>query len=201
MVIDAGDSVNGLKKEDYAACYGGPYVYHGEVLSVPEGLCVKLSGEEMLKPVALIGIGAVAVHSVRRMKLQFGENVWVMGLGLLGQIIAQICWRANFRVFATDMNEGRCTKAKSFGIPHVYPADAEGLDKLMARETDGFGFDAVALCAHSNNPSIVDSAMGKLATGGKMAIVGNVPMNFSRELFFQKEADFRHCACSRSWQV
>lgn len=188
-VLEVGSKVLDLKTGDLVACYGGPYVYHAEQLSVPRQLCVKLSSDKWLKEAALVGLSSVAIHSVRRLSLQFGEPVWVIGLGLLGQLIAQFCHQANYRVFATDMNEARVEAAKAAGI-EAYMANDADIEEHIQRFTEGHGFDSIALVAHSSSPKIIESSMEKLAFRGKYILVGNVPIAFTRELFFQKEADF-----------
>lgn len=188
-VIAVGAEVKDLKPGDLVACYGGPYVYHAEQLSVPRQLCVKLSSDKWLREAALVGLGSVAIHSVRRIGLQFGETVWVVGLGLLGQLIVQYCKHANYRVLATDMDPARVETARSFGV-EAYLANDERLDEHIDRFTDGHGFDGIALVAHSHSSKIIASSMEKIAFRGKFVLVGNVPIEFPRELFFQKEADF-----------
>jgi len=190
QVEEVGGAVTSVKPGDWVAVYGGPYVYHAEKLSVPESLVVPLKSDRKLREAAYVGLGAVAVHSVRRMKLEFGEAVWVVGLGFLGLLIAQICKNANYRVFATDMNPGRCELARTAGIEDVYLANDPELDGRMDAFTDRHGFDAVALCAHSARPGLIGQTMSKLAFRGTYALVGNVPIEFPRELFFQKEGDF-----------
>lgn len=64
QVLEVGPQVTGLAPGDWVACYGGPYVYHAEQLSVPRQLCVKLSDESWLREAALVGLGSVAIHSV-----------------------------------------------------------------------------------------------------------------------------------------
>jgi 2-desacetyl-2-hydroxyethyl bacteriochlorophyllide A dehydrogenase len=188
-VVAVGLEVKDLKPGDFVACYGGPYVYHAEQLSVPRQLCVKLSSDKWLREAALVGLGSVAIHSVRRIGLQFGETVWVVGLGLLGQLIVQFCKQANYRVLATDMDPARVEAARSFGA-EAYLANDEKLGEHIDRFTEGHGFDGIALVAHSHSPKIISSSMEKLAFRGKFVLVGNVPIEFPRELFFQKEADF-----------
>lgn len=190
QVEAVGGEVTSVKPGDWVAVYGGPYVYHAEKLSVPESLVVPLSSEEKLREAACVGLGAVAVHSVRRMKLAFGETVWVVGLGFLGLLIAQICRNANYRVFATDMNPGRCELARAAGIRDVYLANDPELDGIMNAFTQGHGFDGIVLCAHAARPGLIGQTMAKLAFRGTYALVGNVPIEFPRELFFQKEGDF-----------
>lgn len=191
IVVETGAAVTSVKPGDWVAVYGGPYVHHAERLSVPEQLVARLEhGGRFARETAFVGLGSVAVHSVRRLKLQFGETVWVVGLGLLGLLIAQLCRNANYRVFATDMNPGRVELARNVGIEHVYAADDPELNGRIARFTDGDGFDAIALCTHMSQSSIIEQTMEKLMFRGRYLLVGNVPIAFPRELFFQKEADF-----------
>ncbi|MBD2844031.1 zinc-binding alcohol dehydrogenase [Paenibacillus sp. IB182496] len=186
-VVEAGDEAADFKQGDLVACYGAPYVYHTEYLSVPSSLCVKLSSDRFLRSGALIGLGAIAVHSVRRLELQFGETVWVIGLGLLGQLVAQICQLAHYRVVATDPQPNRIELAKTLGIEAAYLSSAADLQQVLNSFSPG-GLDAVSLCLTSSNPTMVDDALEQLALRGKIVLVGNVPMHFDRQLFFRKEA-------------
>lgn len=188
-VIAVGKKVDDLVPGDFVACYGGPYVYHAEQLSVPRQLCVRLSSDKWLREAALVGLSSVAIHSVRRLSIEFGETVWIIGLGLLGQLMAQFSKRANYRVFATDMDPARVAAVKEFGV-EAYLANDEQLAVHIDRFTEGHGFDSIALVAHSSKPNIIASSMEQLAFRGKYVLVGNVPIEFPRELFFQKEADF-----------
>lgn len=189
-VLEVGSAVEGLKPGDFVACYGGPYVYHAEVLSVPEMLCAKLSGPESMPTASFVGLGSVAVHSTRRLARQFGETVWVAGLGVLGLLIAQLGDRANYRVFATDMKDERLQLAAACGISDVHRADDPLLAERIAAYTEGHGFDSIALCAHATSSQLIESCMQHLAFRGTFALIGNVPIQFSRDLFFAKEADF-----------
>lgn len=190
VVEEVGEEVTGLVPGDCVACYGGPYVYHAEYLSVPEMLCAKLSGPESLKLTSFVGLGSVAVHSVRRLSRQFGETVWVAGLGVLGLLISQLADRANYRVFATDMKQERLRLAAECGIAEVHNASDPELADQIDRFTGKHGFDSIALCAQTSNSSIIEACMQHLAFRGTFALIGNIPIRFSRDLFFAKEADF-----------
>lgn len=190
IVEEIGAAVEGLKPGDCVAIYGGPYVYHAEYLSVPEMLCAKLSGPESLRTASFVGLGSVAVHSTRRLARQFGETVWVAGLGVLGLLIAQLGDRANYRVFATDMKDERLQLASACGVKDVFRADDHELAGRIAAYTEGHGFDSIALVAHATSSKLIETCMAHLAFRGTFALVGNVPIEFSRDLFFAKEADF-----------
>ena len=53
------------------------------------------------------GLGAIAIHALRVADLRFGESAVVVGLGILGQIIAQIAHAAACPVAGFDLNPER----------------------------------------------------------------------------------------------
>ena len=87
------------------------------------------------------------------------------------------------------MDPARVAAARALGV-EAYLANDERLGEHIDRFTEGHGFDGIALVAHASSSKIIESSMEKLAFRGKFALVGNVPIEFPRELFFQKEADF-----------
>lgn len=175
---------------DIVACYGSPYVYHGKYLMVPQNLCKKVPENVSLKEAAFIGLGAIAIHGIRKVRLQFGESVLVIGLGLLGQIISQICQQSNYQVIGTDLLEERCDLIKKYGVKSITANQEENMIDNMVKEiSNGYGVDGVIISAHSKNKGIIDQALKWVSNNGKIVIVGNLDMNFSRNLFFQKEAD------------
>lgn len=190
-VLEVGEKVSDIKKGDMVACYGAPYVFHAERLSVPRNLCVKVPEGVSLKEAAFVGLGGIAIHGVRRAGLQFGESVLILGLGLLGQIISQICHQSNYQVIAADLNENRCRLAETL-IPNVYclsGAAGQNFKEKISELTGGFGVDGVIISAHSNKEGLVDQSLDYVAPQGKIVVVGNILTSFSRERFFQKEAD------------
>lgn len=188
QVLKVGNQVREIVQGDMVACYGGPYVFHGERLSVPHTLCAKIPSNVSPKEAAFVGLGAIAIHGVRRLSLQFGESVAVLGLGFLGQLIAQLCQYAGYQVVATDMRDDRCETAKLHGVSNVFARKEEVYQKVQ-EISDGFGVDGVIISAHSLQAGLVDQALEWVAPRGKVVVVGNVKMEYSRETFFQKEAD------------
>ncbi|CCQ95800.1 Oxidoreductase, zinc-binding dehydrogenase family [[Clostridium] ultunense Esp] len=195
IVEEVGEQVSNIQPGDLVACYGGPYVFHGEVLSVPETLCAKLPEGISPKEAAFVGMGAVAIHGIRKADLQFGESVLILGLGILGQISYQVSVQASYQVIGTDLRTERCELAReSSREPNGYVVDLKGdgeekLTKMIEQLTGGEGVDAVIITAHSLQKSLVNDALKWLRFRGKIVIVGNVKIEFDREPFFQKEAD------------
>lgn len=194
VVEEIGNGVKGFEIGDLVACYGAPYVFHGEKLSVPITLCAKVPQGVSLKEAAFVGLGAIAIHGIRKANLQFGESVVILGLGLLGQLSYQISAHANYRVIGVSYSNEHAEIAKKFNYQngHVINLQEENEDSLLKyidEITEGNGVDAVVITAHSPDTKLIDNALKWVRVGGKIVIVGNVKMEFDREAFFQKEAE------------
>jgi 2-desacetyl-2-hydroxyethyl bacteriochlorophyllide A dehydrogenase len=100
----------------------------------PDGLEPILAIYSHLGPIALNGILDANIH--------VGETVAVFGLGVLGQVIAQLAKLNGGRVFGVDMIEKRLELAKELGaIEEVFnPRDGSPAEKIKAL-TDGRGTD------------------------------------------------------------
>lgn len=170
------------------AAYGGPYTHHAGVLSVPTTLAVPVPDGVSDEEAAFGGLGTIAVHSVRQARLQFGETAVVVGLGLLGNLIAQVCSAAGYRVVGTDPLARRREAAELMGIQTAAP-EPDGLKGAVMALSDGLGADSVLICAGGSTIPIVDQAIDLLRLRGKVVIVGNVPLSFDREAMFQREAE------------
>lgn len=169
------------------ACYGAPYVKHAEWLAVPKHLAVPVPDSVTLKEASTVGLGAIAVHALRQASLQFGESVLLIGAGILGQLTAQIARAAGYRVIVHDLLEARCRKAEELGIRHVCRS-AEEVEKTIGLLTDGQGVDAVLLCAGGKSGELMDQSLEWIRDRGKVLVVGDLKMDFSRERLFAKEA-------------
>lgn len=188
-VVEAvGEGVSHLKKGDKVACYGAPYVKHSEYLLVPKNLAAPVPDHVNLKEAAFTGLGAIAIHSLRQADLRFGEHIVVVGLGILGQIIAQISDAASFRLIGYDLLQKRCNQLQNAGIGTVVN-DQNTLEEKVMEQTNEQGADTVLLCANGKQDEIIDQALNMIRDRGQIVIVGDLEMNFSRELFFKKEAN------------
>lgn len=192
IVVACGEDVSEEEFQvgDHVACYGAPYVGHASTLTVPTTLCAKVPPEVDLHQASLSGIGAIAIHALRKAELQFGESVVVVGLGLLGQIITQIAHTAAYNVIGYDLNEQRANLLTSTTtIPAV--TNREDLEKWITDQTKGHGVDAVLLCVGGQNSPLPEQSLQWVRKQGKVVIVGAIEPDFPRNLMFAKEADIR----------
>jgi polar amino acid transport system substrate-binding protein len=90
VVFDVGAGVEGLRAGDRVACAGAGFASHAELLSVPKNLCVRVPDGVDFESAAFGTLGAIALQGVRLAEPTLGESVVVIGLGLLGQLTAQL---------------------------------------------------------------------------------------------------------------
>lgn len=167
------------------ACYGAPYVSHSAWCAVSPNLMApsRVAPSEA----AFGGLGAVAMHAMRLAGVTLGERVGVLGLGVLGQIVAQLTRAAGAWVVASDPLAARRTLALSHGAD-VATAPDEFLPAVNAY-TGGEGLDAVLVVAGTpDSAGPAQQALEALRFRGRLTIVGNVRTEWARETLFQKEA-------------
>ncbi|KKP24430.1 MAG: Oxidoreductase, NAD-binding domain protein [candidate division TM6 bacterium GW2011_GWF2_28_16] len=187
-VIAIGADVQRFKVGDYVACAGANIANHAEYISVPVKLATKVLNKNNLKQASLTTIGAIAMQGVRRANLALGETVVVLGLGLIGQITAQLCKLAGCKVFGIDIEPSRLETARQNGIDFVLDANSAVADQINFF-TNHKGVDATIITA-TGDSGIINSAMQYTRRKGRVVLVGNVDINFDRNPFYSKEIDF-----------
>ncbi|MBP1995575.1 zinc-dependent alcohol dehydrogenase [Paenibacillus eucommiae] len=184
IVEEVGEGVTHVVPGQRVACYGVPT--HRQFLHVPKHLVVPIPDGVRAEEAAFVGIGAIAIHALRQADLNFGETIIVVGLGILGQIIASIAHASNYRVIGLEPIEERCLMLESIGATACRTKE----ELQAAIESDPFckGADAVLLCASNREHSMIDDAIDWLRDRGRVVIVGDTGTEFNRDLLFMKEA-------------
>ncbi|WP_042462020.1 zinc-dependent alcohol dehydrogenase [Neobacillus dielmonensis] len=186
-VVECGSKITDVKKGDLVACYGAPYVHHDEYLLVPSTLYAKVPESVDPKEAALGGLGAIAIHALRIANLQFGETAVIVGLGVLGQLIAKIAHAAAYNVIAYDLHKSRVDMLQGESIKAY--STVEEMEEAIRIETKSRGADAVLLCAGGKRSPLTQECLKWIRNKGKAVIVGDVEPDFPRELMFAKEAE------------
>jgi predicted dehydrogenase len=185
-VIAVGRDATGFQVGDRVACAGLNYANHAEWNYIPRNLAVKIPDGLGYDAACFVTMGAIAMQGVRLAQLELGERVVVIGLGLVGQIAAQLARCAGATVLATDLDASKTQLAKQLGAHHIVNDPAE-LSRAVAAFTSGHGADAVLLCAatKSDDPIRVAAEISRLK--GRVIVVGDVGMHLERRPFFEKE--------------
>jgi len=185
-----GEAVRNLREGFRVACYGAPYVYHAEMLSVPRNLAVELPKKVNHEEGAFTGIGAIAMHAFRQAEVGLGESVVVFGAGLIGNLACQIARAAGATPILVDALESRLQKAKVVGVQHTTRSGGEGLARLVAQVTDGLGADAAILCSEADDEMLAQ-AVDVLRDRGRLVAIGGGDLRLPVESLYFKEISLR----------
>ena len=190
-IVEVGKGVEHLKLGDIVACGGAGYANHSEVNFIPKNLCAKVPEGVALKDASFTTIASIAMQGFRQTESQIGENIAVIGLGLLGQILIQIIKANGCRAFGFDISKSKCELAIASGAYFADTAYKTDFEKEIGTFTNGFGCDAVIIATGttSNDPIIL---AGKIARDkAKIVDIGITKIDLPWELYYHKELDFR----------
>jgi len=189
IVVAVGSAVDGFKPGDRVACAGQDYASHAEVVCVPANLCTPIPDRVSYADAAFVAVGAIALHGVRQSEPRIGETIAVIGLGLVGQLVAQILQANGCRVVASDIDPQRLSLALQLGAHRaVLPAE---FASTCAQATAGRGCDAVIIAASTASNEPIEIAAEICRQKGRVVVIGSVGMDLPREPFYRKELELR----------
>jgi len=190
VVLQAGEGVSDLHPGDRVACAGSQCAYHAEVIRVSRNLAVPVPAAVGFESASTVALGAIAIQGVRRAQPTLGESFVVVGLGILGQLTAQILKHNGCRVIGSDLDPSRISIATGLGMDAALdPSDGNSVEHVF-RLTDGIGADGVIITASSPSDTIVSTAFAMCRKKGRVVLVGDVGLNLQRSDIYQKELDF-----------
>jgi predicted dehydrogenase/threonine dehydrogenase-like Zn-dependent dehydrogenase len=189
-VIEVGNDVSNFHVGDRVACAGVGYASHAEVLSVPKNLCVRLPDQVSFDAAAFGTLGAIALQGVRLAELTLGESVAVIGLGLIGQVTAQLLRANGCRVFGIDLDSNKTELARQFGADGVCAPDDDAKRRVM-EWSRGRGADAVLITAATSSNAPVELAGEISRKKGRVIAVGAVGLNIPRQPYYDRELVFK----------
>ncbi|MEJ8303983.1 NAD(P)-dependent alcohol dehydrogenase [Saccharibacillus sacchari] len=130
---------------------------------------------------ALVEPFSVGIHAASRSKLQPGSSIAIMGMGPVGLMaVAAAKAYGAATIIVTDLEPLRLEAAKKMGATHTINVLEQDAVAAIKEITDGKGVDTAWETA--GNPKALQSALGSLGRGGKLAIVGlpaqaEIPLN------------------------
>ncbi len=190
IVREVGRGAEEFNVGDRVACAGMNYASHAETIFAPKNLAVKIPDGVSFDEAAFVTLGAIALQGVRTAEVKLGDAVAVVGLGLLGQLTVQILKAAGCRVIGVDLDRSKVDLALDHGAEAAVErsADVEG---AMARFTGGFGVDAVIITAAADTNDPIELAGAIARDRAVVSMVGAVPMNVPRKIYYEKELQLR----------
>lgn len=190
-IESVGPDVVGLAPGDRVGCVGANMACHAEFAVVPAPMCILLPSQLDERWGAFGALGAIAGHGVRVAEVTAGSTVVVIGLGLIGQIAAQLVTAAGGRVVAVDTDANRVDLACKLGAAAgaVLPRD-DAVNVVLAI-SDGHGADGVVVSAASSSSAPLELAAALARDRAVVSVIGDVGLQLSRRAFFEKELALR----------
>jgi len=190
-VIGVGNGVDHVRVGDRVACAGQGHAVHAEIVCVPKRLCVPIPAGVDAEYAAFSTVGAIALQSLRVADPKLGDNVVVIGLGLVGLLVAQLLRASGCRVFGLDVDEGRMALAQRQGWAQTCAVGAPNVVEHVQAWSQGAGADAVIITAATENNRPVALAGELCRRKGRVIVVGRTEMLLPREHFLFKELELR----------
>jgi predicted dehydrogenase/threonine dehydrogenase-like Zn-dependent dehydrogenase len=188
-VLALGKDVDGLQVGQTVA-YAA--TGHAELAAPAINHVVPVPDDVDLRQAAFVTVGGIAIQSLRRADLQFGEVVAIYGLGLVGQICARIALAAGCVVVGIDVNPKANELALDAGASLVVdPRDPEWKRRVLDF-TGKHGVDATVVCASSDSSEIINASMEITRRQGRVVIVGYVKLDIHPKHFLYREIDLRY---------
>jgi len=135
-----------------------------ELVAVPAKQAYVLPGSMTFEQGALVEPLSCAVHGLRRLGVEVGESVLVVGAGTMGLLIIQLLVTAGTRVVAVDRLTSKLDLAGQMGASRV----ATSIDDL-----DGEQFDAVVDV--TGVPAVIEQGLDAVRRGGRFLVFGVAP--------------------------
>jgi threonine dehydrogenase-like Zn-dependent dehydrogenase len=187
-VVGVGPGVTDLAAGDLVACAGAGQANHADYVTVKRNLVCRIPSSCPVNLAASTTVGAIALQGVRRAAPQLGERVAVLGLGLIGQITAQLLRAAGCDVIGLDLAPVRVDRARALGMA-AGASDPDTLKATVRDLTGGRGADRTLITAATKSHAVVNLAMEVTRAKGTVVIVGDVGLKVEREVFYRKEID------------
>ncbi len=183
-VLAVGKNVAGFKVGDRVASNGG----HAETVSVPANLVARIPDNVADAEAAFTPLAAIALHGIRLAQPTFGETFVVAGLGLVGNLAAQLLRQHGCRVLGFDPDIRAVERAQKLGME---AALLNGVSEaVIAAGTNGLGADGVIIATAASDAEPIRFATEVARAGGRLVLIGTADIHPDRNLFFKKELKF-----------
>ena len=184
VVVARHETVDKLEIGDRVA-YGGEGTGHAETILVGRNLAARMPAGVPFEHACFATLGSIAMNAVRTARIELGDVVAVIGLGLVGQLVAQLVRVHGGVVVGIDLNSHRVDLARQLGADQGLPGDAalEGIRGL----TNGRGVDCAIVAAAAKSAAPAQHALEICRDRGRICVVGAVGLEFPWNEMYLKE--------------
>ena len=178
-VIQVGKNVADLAIGDLVSCAGANLAT--DFVAVPRNLVAKIPDGVALEEAAFSTVGAIAMHAIHQAELKLGEQVAVIGLGLVGMTCMTLLKAFGFDAVGVDLSAEKVDFAKKLGFKACLSSDVTNLQELAA------GADAVFIAAASSSSAPLKLAGELCRSKGTIVIIGVIKVEIDWAVAYRKE--------------
>ena len=191
IVESVGSDVQGFKVGDRLAIAGAGYANHAEVNYVPKNLCALIPDAVSFEEASYTTIACIALQGVRLAKPDLGDNVVVLGLGLIGLITVQLLQANGCRVLGIDLDERKVELGRKLGMDAGVVSTQEDPVQAVQQFTGGRGADHTLITAATKSNGPIELAGEITRRKGQVVAVGAVGMEIPRTTYYKKELEVK----------
>lgn len=191
IVDQVGAEVRGLQVGDRVAMAGAGYANHAEVNFVPKNLVAEVPEDVSFDEAAYGTVGSIALQGVRLAEPQLGEQVAVVGLGLIGLFTVQLLKANGCRVIGMDLDPAKVERAKEIGLDRGVVSSEDDPEAAVEAFTGGYGVDHTLITAATDSNEPIEQAGAFTRRKGDVVVVGKVGMDIPRDDYYRKELEVK----------
>ena len=165
--------------------YGGEGTGHAETILVGRNLAARVPAGVGCEHACFATLGSIAMNAVRTARIELGDVVAVIGLGLVGQLVAQLVRLQGGVVVGIDLNPKRVDLARALGAEHGF-AGTSAVETVSAI-TNGRGVDCAIVAAAAKSAAPAQHALAVCRDRGRICVVGAVGLEFPWNDMYLKE--------------
>ena len=169
-VVALGAQVSDWSRGDIVYCMGGHQQYQRLDTSSPRALCVKVADGMDLSHAVFSRMVCVAFTALRISNIELGDYVGVTGLGLVGNLAAQLAGLQGGRAIGLDLSERRVELARDCGVDHALVMNPATVEGDVAAITGGAGVST--LIEATGNPRALPPALPLVGRFGEVILLG-----------------------------
>jgi len=185
VVTAVGENVNGVKVGDRVVVFWGK---HKDYNIVPADRVVKIEDERVsFEEAAISFIATFPLAAIRKTRLEIGESMMIMGLGLLGQLAVQMARAAGATpVIAVDPVKERREEALKNGADYALDPFTEDFVEKVKALTGGGVNTAIEV---TGSGAGLEESLDCMAKFGRIALLGctrdrNFTIDYYRKVHF-----------------
>jgi 2-desacetyl-2-hydroxyethyl bacteriochlorophyllide A dehydrogenase len=171
-VLEKGNIINKVNVGDKVYTFGPHAEYYKiNTTAFDTGMCLRVTEGLSLNVVPFTRIGTIAMAALRVSNIELGDNVAVTGLGLVGNLAAQLAKLQGGEVIGIDINSRRIETAVKCGIKRTVNSSKPGWKEEVNKLTNEKGVHTLIDATGISN--VIADSLSIINTYGEAVLLGS----------------------------